>query len=139
MLSGRLIDPFFKSFGSTFMRSDNLRYEGKLEQGLGRKVLLGAFFRRDQDNLLSLYNYSTVIQTSGITANLKLSRRLAMQLSYNPASQVSSSRNTSLMATSSQNQMGSVFVSYTPKAKHISNTFSGNYSYYHFTSNGMAH
>ncbi|MEW6773880.1 MAG: hypothetical protein AB1304_07765 [Bacteroidota bacterium] len=34
----RLIDPFFKSYGLGFIRSDNIRYELKLEQKVGKRI-----------------------------------------------------------------------------------------------------
>ncbi len=70
-LSFRYVDPFFKSLGLGFMRSDNMRYELKLKSRLGRKLKLGGFIRHEEDNLLKLYDYKNRLLSFGFTADYK--------------------------------------------------------------------
>ncbi len=73
-VSGRLVDPFFKSLGLGFMRSDNLRYEGRLKQRIGKTFKLSGFYRRERDNLLAMYDFNNVLMSYGVGAELKIKR-----------------------------------------------------------------
>ena len=52
--SVRWVDPFFNSFGIGFIRSDNMRYEAKLDQPLGKLLRYTVAIRYEEDNLLKL-------------------------------------------------------------------------------------
>ncbi|MDQ3048655.1 MAG: hypothetical protein M3R27_13990 [Bacteroidota bacterium] len=62
--SSRLVDPYFRSFGVGFMRSDNFRYEIKLDQYINKKIRYTVAFRREEDNLLRLYDYKNTLDIS---------------------------------------------------------------------------
>lgn len=71
----RTIEPYFKSFGLGFIRSDIVRYETKLEQPLGKKLKLGINYRRDEDNMKNLHDYKTILENYTYLAKIKLFRR----------------------------------------------------------------
>lgn len=81
----RLVDPFFKSYGVGFMRSDNIRYEFKSEQSLFKtKIKLGGFVRYEQDNFLKLLNYTNVIRTIGINTTIRIKKNVNLKVDYSP-------------------------------------------------------
>lgn len=65
-LTYRWVDPYFRSFGVGFLRSDNIRYELKYKQKLGNKLQASVYFRRENDNLLGLYSYQNVLMSYGV-------------------------------------------------------------------------
>jgi hypothetical protein len=82
--TARWIDPYFKSFGLGFLRSDNFRYELKAEQSITRKVKYTVSFRKEEDNLLQLYNYKNILYSINNSLNLRLTRKLNIRLIYVP-------------------------------------------------------
>jgi hypothetical protein len=131
--TARYIEPFFKSFGLGFMRSDNLRGEIKVEQSLGKKVNLKVFYRRDEDNLLALYNFKTVLQTAGAKIQVKIKRNLSVQLGYNPVLQkVTTKDNTYNLK--SMNSITNMLITYNPTIKGVSTLFNFMYNHYQLTS-----
>ncbi|MBA3680479.1 MAG: hypothetical protein H0W73_04845 [Bacteroidetes bacterium] len=79
----RIVEPFFKSFGVGFMRSDIQRYDTKLEQPFGSKFKVGFNYRRDEDNLKGLFSYKTVLQNYTYYAKVKLfKKRMDITLNY---------------------------------------------------------
>ncbi len=79
----RVVEPYFKSFGVGFMRSDVLRWESKLEQPLGKLVKVGFNYRRDEDNLKKLHSYKTVLENFTYSFKLKLfKRKMDIVLNY---------------------------------------------------------
>lgn len=82
-IMARQVDPFFKSFGVGFMRSDIRRYEGRVEQPLGSKVKVGFNYRHDQDNLQNLYSISTTLDNYNYYVRFKLfKKRVDLNLNY---------------------------------------------------------
>ena len=129
---GRWVDPFFKSYGVGFMRSDNFRCELKAEQPLGKKVKFSGFYRRDEDNLLSLYNYKTILQTIGTNISIKIKRSLSLRLGFNPVIQHVDTKD-NIYSARNMNSISNVLVSYNPSVKHASTLFNFMYNYYHLT------
>ena len=80
----RWVDPFFKSHGVRFIRSDNLRYRVGVKQGIGRKLKVGGFVSREEDNLLKLYDYKTVLFSYGVNGQYRPWRSLSLQADYRP-------------------------------------------------------
>lgn len=129
-LSSRWIDPFFKSYGLGYMRSDNFRYEIKAEQNLGSKIKLMVFFRKDVDNLLNLYNYETSLQSVGLNLSLKLSKRFSLRAGYNPI--LNSFHSANSVKIKNRNNIRHALLSYTTKSKSKSHHSTINliYTYY---------
>lgn len=82
-LSVRWLDPYFKSFGIGFLKSDNLKYEVKLDQRLSKKINVSCLIRKSEDNLLNLFDYKNKLNTFGLGANVKWTRRLSTKVNYN--------------------------------------------------------
>lgn len=128
-LTGRLVDPFFMSYGVGFLRPDNTRYEAKAEQQVSKKIKIAARYRREQDNLLSLYNINTTLQTIGTDVSMRISRHLFVRAGYNPVLQrVESNDNT--IAFSNRNNISNVVLTWNPKSKRVQASINALYSYY---------
>ena len=80
----RYVDPFFRSLGLGYLRADNLRYELKYKQRIGRKFKLGGFIRHEQDNLLKLYDYQNQLFSFGLTADAKPTKGMLLRLDLRP-------------------------------------------------------
>jgi hypothetical protein len=130
--TGRWVDPFFKSYGVGFMRSDNFRCEIKTEQPIGKKVKVTGFYRRDEDNLLSIYNYKTSLQTIGANISIKIKRSLSLRLGFNPVIQHVNTKDNTYRARN-LNSISNVLLTYNPSVKHASTLFNFMYNYYHLT------
>ncbi len=70
-LYGRYVEPLFESFGVGFMRSDNLRFQVKVSQKLGKKGKISAFYRRENDNVLQWYDFQNVISSWGLSGTYR--------------------------------------------------------------------
>lgn len=125
--STRWIDPYFKSFGLGFLRSDNLRYEAKAEQQITKKIKYSIAYRKEEDNLLKLYNYKNTLQSINNSLNIKLNRRFNIRLNYIPLFRELKSESVTIK---DRNQIITAIVSYTPRAKKISSQFNALYSNY---------
>lgn len=80
----RLIDPFFKSYGTGFIRSDNMRFEVKLDQPITKKIKYTGAFRYEEDNILKLMNYKNQFYSFNNTLSLKIKRSFMIRASYTP-------------------------------------------------------
>lgn len=123
----RWVDPYFKSFGLGFLRSDNLRYEIKAEQPVTKKIKYTIAYRREEDNLLKLYDYKNVLQSISNTLSLKFSRYLNVRLIYAPLFR---ELRTDAYTISSTNYISTGIVSFIPKTKKVSAEFDLMYSRY---------
>lgn len=132
ILTGRLIDPFFSSYGVGFMRSDNLRYEARAEQAIGKRVKFSAFYRKDRDNLLRASFYTTNLHAAGANVSLKVNRRLRLMGSYMPVVQDIRAADTSRLAGRRVNNISNATISYMPRTGKVSSFFTGLYSHYQF-------
>lgn len=126
-VSTRWIDPYFKSFGIGFMRSDNLRYELKAEQVITPKIKYTLAFRREEDNLLRLYDYKNTFYTVSNTLNLKLSRQFNLRLIYSPLYR---ELRYGSHLQNDKNNISTVLASWMPKLKKINIQFNALYSHY---------
>ena len=131
-LSSRWVDPFFNSYGVGFMRADNFRYEFKVEQPINSKIKLTMLFRKEQDNLLSFYNYTTNLTTIGANLSVKLNRCLTVRVGYNPVLQTVSTKDNSY-SLNNHNNISNLVLTYNPHIKGFSTTFNALYSYYNLT------
>jgi hypothetical protein len=132
-LTSRWVDPFFKSYGVGFMRADNFRYEVKAEQVITSKIKLTTLFRKEQDNLLSMYNYTTNLTTIGANLSIKISRNLTVRAGYNPVLQAVTTKDNSY-SLNNRNNISNFVVTYNPHLKKINTSFNALYSYYNLTS-----
>lgn len=80
----RWVDPYFKSHGVGFMRTDNLRYRVDVKQAIGSKLKLGGFVSREENNLLKLYDYTTRMFSYGLNGQYRPVRSLSLKASFQP-------------------------------------------------------
>lgn len=123
----RWLDPYFKSFGIGFIRSDNFRYEIKAEQQITSKIKYTIAYRKEEDNLLKLYNYKNTLQSINNTLNLKLNRQLNIRLIYTPLFR---ELKTPSMIIKDRNTISTVILSYTPRPRKVISQFNLLYSKY---------
>jgi hypothetical protein len=125
--STRWVDPFFKSYGIGFIRSDNLRYEFKCDQPLGKKLRYTGMFRYEQDNLLRLMNYKNTFYSVNNSVSYKLRRGLMLRASYTPLFRTLKSEGYSF---SNQNSITTGVISYNTRIRKVTAQFNVLYSYY---------
>jgi hypothetical protein len=123
----RWIDPYFKSFGIGFLRSDNLRYEFKVEQPITKKIKYTIAYRHEEDNLLKLLNYKNTLQSINNSVNIKVSRQFNVRLNYVPLFKELKSASS---IVKDKNQIATVIFSFIPKLKKINAQFNFLYSKY---------
>lgn len=123
----RWIDPLFKSFGIGFIRSDNMRYEIKLDQPLTKTLRYTGMFRYEEDNLLQLMNFKNRFYSINNTISYKIKRGLMLRLSYTPLFRTLSSPNYSF---SNNNSISTGVITFTPKTRKTSLQFNFLYNYY---------
>lgn len=80
----RWVDPYFRSFGVGFLRSDNIRYEVKYKQKIGKKLKLNTYFRRENDNLLGLYSYENVLLSYGVGISCRPTKHWMLKVDARP-------------------------------------------------------
>jgi hypothetical protein len=128
-LSSRYVDPFFRSFGVGFMRSDNFRYEIKVDHTLSSKLKIGASYKREQDNLLQLNFITTNLQTVNTYASYRPVRQLTLRFSFSPVLQRVNSEDKTIRLEN-RNYISNAIISYSPRLKHNSTTFTALYNYF---------
>lgn len=126
-LSFRWIDPYFKSFGIGFLRSDNLRYELKFDQPLGKIFKYTCMLRRQEDNLLQLQNYKNTFVSLNNNLSIKAARKLLLRLSYTPLLRTLKYASTEIKNFSS---IYTGVLSYSPRIKKTFTQFNLLYNYY---------
>ncbi len=125
--SARWIDPYFKSFGLSFLRSDNLRYEIKAEQPITRKIKYTVSYRRGEDNLLNLFDYKNILHSINNSLNIKLTKEFNIRLNYAPLLRVLQNKDTII---TDRNSISTVILSYIPKKFKGNAQFNALYSKY---------
>ena len=130
-LTGRLIDPYFKSFGVSFLRSDNIRYEAKAEQVITKNIKYTVSFRREEDNLLGLINFKNTFTTVSNSLAVKLKKGISVRLNYSPLLRTIKNGNDRI---TDRNSISTAVVSYVPKMKDIQASYNLLYSKYRITS-----
>jgi len=133
-LTGRMIDPFFNSYGVGFQRSDNMRYELKVEQAITSKIKFTGFYRKDRDNLLGTSVYTTNLQTMGANLFIKINKSFTARASYNPAIQKIISKDSAANNSTHVNNIGALVVTYNLRIKKISSFFNALYNTYQLNS-----
>ena len=84
-LSTRVIDPFYYSFGTPYLRKDNFRIEAKGEQSFWKKQLTTAItYRRDADNIYNLKQGTSVTNTFLYNLNIRIKKYPYLLLTYSP-------------------------------------------------------
>lgn len=126
----RRIDPFFTSFGIGFIRSDNMRYEVKLDQPLGKLFRYTAVFRYEEDNLLKILNYKNIFYSLSNTVSYKIKRGLTLRLGYTPLIRKLNGQNYHI---TSKNSIVTGILSFTPRSKNVQKQFNLLYNAYHVT------
>jgi hypothetical protein len=120
----RWIDPFFKSFGVGFLRTDNIRYEIKADQPINKKIRYSITYRHESDNLLNLYAYKNKLQSINNTLSVKLNRKLNFRFNYTPLFR---ELKIGEVITKDRNHIFGAVVSYLPKFKKANVQFNGIY------------
>jgi hypothetical protein len=132
--TGRYVDPYFNSFGVGYLRADNFRYEGKVEQVLSKKIKVSVFYRKDEDDFLQLYQYHTVLQTFGANTTIKLMRSLNLRVSYTPVIEKMYDLTNPAADILNHNSICNAVLTYSPIMHGITSTFTLSYNYYKITS-----
>jgi len=88
--SFRRVGAGYSSPGAPYLRKDNMRFEGKVEQMfLQRQMSVAAFYKRDEDNLQNSKPYGTTVNAFGAQVALNFRNAPYFRFSYAPLSQVS--------------------------------------------------
>jgi hypothetical protein len=122
----RWIDPYFKSYGAGFVRPDNLRYEIKVSQNVGRKWIVALQYRQESNNLINLYDYRMILRSAGANVTYKSSSRLQMRAAYYPVVQ---QIQTDTMSSFNDNQMANASVMWRPKTGKLRTTIGVHWNY----------
>ena len=123
----RWVDPFFNSFGVGFIRSDNLRYEIKLDQPLGKLFRYTVMTRYEEDNLLKLLNYRNTFYSMNNMLAYKIKKGLMLRAGYTPLL-----RNLNGDNIHQQNKSSIVtgIITFLPKSRRVQMQFNISYNYY---------
>lgn len=125
--TARWVDPFFKSFGIGFIRSDNMRYEVKLDQTITKVLRYTGLFRYEEDNLLKLLNYKNTFYSINNTVSYKIKRGLMLRVGYTPLIRTLNGDNYHIQ---NRNSITTGIVTFTPKSRNIQKQFNFLYNYY---------
>lgn len=129
-LKYRLIDPFFRSFGVQFLRNDRVRYEVKVKQKIGKKVVVGGFARRENDNLIGIHPNKNVFLSYGTDVSYRPTKHWMLKVDYRPfVQQVNSVADTG--SINNKNFIVNTVASYNNRIKNTYLTITGVYSYYY--------
>jgi len=131
--SGRYVDPFFSSFGMTYLRADNFRYEAKAEQTLTKKIKVSVFYRKDDDDFLRLLNDQTILQTFGANASYKIFRSLTLKLGYSPVVEHYYNYMDPVYNINNNNNISSASISFAPIIHGLTTVTNLSYNYYKLT------
>jgi hypothetical protein len=83
--STRIVDPFYYSFGTPYLRRDNFRIELKGEQLFWKnQITTGITYRRDRDNLYGLKQGTSVNNTYIFNAQIRIKKYPYLILTYSP-------------------------------------------------------
>lgn len=126
--SVRWVDPFFNSFGIGFIRSDNMRYEVKLDQPLTKSLRYTAMARYEEDNLLKLLNYKNTFYSINNTVSYKIKRGLMLRAGYTPLIRTLNGEG---YHSINKNAIITGILTYMPKLRTTQMQFNLSYNYYH--------
>lgn len=131
-LTFRWVDPYFRSFGVGFLRSDHIRYEVKFKQKIGKKFGVNTYFRRENDNLLGLYSYQNVLLSYGAGVSYRPTKHLMFKVDVRPIALDANNPVDSLSLTY-HNMIVNGVVNYNNRIGDTYFNASGIYSYYQLT------
>lgn len=95
--SFRRIGAGYTAFGVPNLRTDYLRYDVRVNQRFWkRQITVGAFFRRDRDNLIPIKRATSSLQSLGVNLGLNIRTWPYLRLSYSPYVQESDATDTLL-------------------------------------------
>jgi len=81
----KMVGPGYVSLGAPNLRTDQLIYEAKAEQGFwGRKISIGTFFTTSHDNLIAWKSSTTTTTAFGVNLGLNIPKLPFLQVSYSP-------------------------------------------------------
>jgi len=81
----RSVDPYYYSFGTPYLRRDNLRIEAKGEQSFWKKQITSSVsFRRDEDNLYNLKEATTKNNSVIFNLQLRIKKYPFLIITYTP-------------------------------------------------------
>jgi hypothetical protein len=84
-LMTRVVDPFYYSFGTPFLRRDNFRIETSIDQSfLNRNVQFGVTYRRDEDNIYDLKEGTSINNSFLFNLQLRFRNYPFVLLTYSP-------------------------------------------------------
>lgn len=122
----KIIDPFYYSFGTPYLRQDNFRMELKGEQGFVKnKLIAGVTYRRDEDNLYELKKVSTTYHSFIYTIQARFKKLPFVALLYSPNYQAYDNRLNN-QRISGQVKLYQATINHTSRWKYVllTNTFS---------------
>ncbi len=129
-LKYRLIDPFYQSYGVQFIRNDRVRYEAKVKQKIGKKIVIGGFARRENDNLLGIHPNKNVFLSYGSDISFRPTKHWLLKVDYRPfVQQINAVADTGSVTNNSY--IINTVVSYNNRFKNTFLTVTGVYSYYY--------
>lgn len=131
-LTFRWVDPYFRSFGVGFLRSDNIRYEVKLKQKFGKKFGVNGYFRRENDNLLGLYSYQNVLMSYGVGMSFRPNKHWMVKIDLRPIVLDATSEVDSL-SVMNNNLIVNGVVNYNNRIQDTYLNLTGVYSFYQLT------
>jgi hypothetical protein len=127
-LTFRYIDPFFISYGVGFLRNDNIRYELKLKQKLSKKITIGTFVRREEDNILNLYAYKNLLMSYGVDLTYRITKKTMVKADYRPI--VQQIKLQGGPDVTNRSHIINLITTHTNRIRNTALNFTGIYSYY---------
>jgi len=93
----RYIGPGYRSFGAPFLNNDVKQHEARIDQRLLKnQLILSAFYRGDEDNLLNFKGIKTQSNYYGLSLDVRMRKLPYLRFQYAPSSQLNTSYNSSL-------------------------------------------
>ncbi len=80
----KYVEPYFKSFGISYLRTDMYQFDFKSNHQLSKKIRITVRYRNEENNLHNIYSYTTRIDNASIQVNCKINRRFTASLIENP-------------------------------------------------------
>lgn len=79
----RYVDPYFKSYGMGFLRTDVMSAKIKFDKKF-KKVKAGVFYKYEENNLLNILPYKSKSYSAGISGSYKMNRHWTFRGMYSP-------------------------------------------------------
>lgn len=130
-LISRWIDPYFKSFGVSFLRSDNIRYEIKADQVITKNIKYSFSYRKEEDNLLELFDYKNIFTTISNGLSIRMPKGISIRLNYSPLVRTFINGDQRIRDF---NSISTAMIAYVPRSKHVQINYNILYSKYNVIS-----